>query len=170
LVDTAEHFVEMSPRGYLASELSEELQVQTKDPLLRLVREKRLVRETVFGQLVYCSLDSGKRRLQLLARRLPSPGHPFAILWDPSSDASDEARAAVILFFSVLNEKQRRLYAGLESIRFGKGGDRALANLVGMDVHTIARGRKELLSGDVDVRRLRRPGGGRPSVEKKLQP
>lgn len=169
LIDTAEHFVAESPRGYLSSELSEELLVQTREPLLSLVRKKRLVRETVCGEQLYCSPDSAKRRQQLLTRRLAAPDYQLAILGGSSSEASDEARAALILFFSMLNEKQRRVYAGLESIRFGKGGDRAVANLVGMDVHTVARGRKELLNGDVDVSRLRRPGGGRPPVEKKLQ-
>ena len=37
---------------------------------------------------------------------------------------SHELQAAIILFFSVLDEKQRRLYAGLESQKFGHGGDR----------------------------------------------
>lgn len=169
LIDTAEHFVAESPRGYVASELAEELLVQTRESLLRLVRGKRLARETVCGQRLYCSVDSKKRRQQLLARRLASPDQPIATLWGSSWVASDERRAALILFLSTLNEKQRRVYAGLESIRLGKGGDRAVASLVGMDVHTVARGRKELLNGDVDVARIRRPGGGRPAVEKKLQ-
>jgi hypothetical protein len=169
LIDTAEHFVSESPGGYLASELSEELLVQTREPLLNLVREKRLVRETVCSQHLYCSLDSDKKRQQVLTRRLAASDHPLAVLRGSSSEASDETRAALILFFSMLNERQRRVYAGLESIRFGKGGDRAVSSLVGMDVHTVARGRKELLNGDVDVSRLRRPGGGRPAVEKKLQ-
>jgi len=37
------------------------------------------------------------------------------------------------------------LYAGLESLKAGHGGDRRLAELTGMDVHTVARGRRELL-------------------------
>ena len=36
---------------------------------------------------------------------------------------SDETRENMDLLLSVLNEKQRRLYLGLESIRLGHGGD-----------------------------------------------
>jgi hypothetical protein len=81
----------------------------------------------------------------------------------------DELKAAIILFFSVLDEKQRRLYAGLESLKLGRGGDRALAALTGLDAHTVARGRRELMQQDVQVDRIRRAGGGRKSVEKKLR-
>jgi hypothetical protein len=167
LVDTAEHFVVTSRRGFLASELSSELQVETKEALLKLVRLGRLARECISGVMVYCSPDLERRRQQLLARRLPAPHHPLASLWDASGDNADEARAAVILFLSTLNQKQRRLYAGLESLRQGTGGDRRIAELIGMDVHTVARGRRELLCGDVDTVRVRRPGGGRKAVEKK---
>jgi len=36
-----------------------------------------------------------------------------------------------------------------------------------MDVHTIARGRRELDAHDIQLDRIRKAGGGRPSVEKK---
>ena len=51
--------------------------------------------------------------------------------------------------------------------KFGHGGDRKIADLLGLDVHTVARGRRELFGGEVDPDRVRRPGGGRKSVEKK---
>ena len=72
----------------------------------------------------------------------------------------------VILFWSLLDEQQRRLYAGLESMKLGAGGDRSLAELLEVDVGTVARGRKELLSGDILRDRVRRVGGGRMAVEK----
>jgi hypothetical protein len=81
---------------------------------------------------------------------------------------SDEAKAAVILFMSLLDEQQRRLFAGLESLRHGRGGDRSVAQATGLDPHTIAKGRRELLARDVLVDRRRRPGAGRKAVEKKL--
>ena len=80
---------------------------------------------------------------------------------------SHEVGAAIILFFSLLDERQRRLYAGLESQKFGHGGDRKIADLLGLDVHTVARGRRELFRGEVDPERVRRPGAGRKAVEKK---
>lgn len=73
-----------------------------------------------------------------------------------------------MLFFSLLDERQRRLYAGLESQKFGHGGDRKIAELLGLDVHTVAKGRREVLAGkEVDPDRVRRQGGGRKAVEKK---
>ena len=76
-------------------------------------------------------------------------------------------KAAIILFLSVLDEKQRRLFAGLESLRLGRGGDRRIAAWTGLDPHTVAKGRTELQEHDVQLGRVRRPGGGRPSAEKK---
>ncbi len=46
-------------------------------------------------------------------------------------------------------------------------GDRRTAELLGLDAHTVTRGRRELLGGEVDRSRVRRGGGGRKSVEKK---
>ena len=79
----------------------------------------------------------------------------------------DEVKAAIVLFFSLLDEKQRRLYAGLESLKFGHGGDRRVAELLDLDVGVIARGRQHLLEQDVEVDRVRRVGAGRKRVEKK---
>ena len=76
-------------------------------------------------------------------------------------------KASIVLFFSLLDEKQRRLYAGLESLKIGHGGDRAIAELLGLGVGTVARGRSELLDRDVELERVRRTGAGRKAVEKK---
>ena len=78
----------------------------------------------------------------------------------------DELKAAIVLFFSVLDEKQRRLYAGLESFKWGHGGDRKIADLLGLDVGTVAKGRRDLLTQDVERERVRKVGGGRKSVKK----
>jgi hypothetical protein len=75
--------------------------------------------------------------------------------------------AEIALFYGLLDEQQRRLYAGLESLQHGHGGDRRMAELLGLDVATVARGRRELLAGEVLRERIRREGGGRKSVEKK---
>jgi len=79
----------------------------------------------------------------------------------------DEMRAAIILFYSLLDEQQRRLYAGLESMKLGHGGDSVLAEFLGLDPHTVARGRRQLLDRDVAVGRTRQSGAGRKAVEKK---
>lgn len=69
---------------------------------------------------------------------------------------------------STLDERQRRLYIGLEAQRLGHGGDRLLAQITGLSVDTIAAGRCELQKAQ-PTERIRAPGGGRPPVEKKTQ-
>ena len=81
----------------------------------------------------------------------------------------DELHAAIVLFCSLLDERQRRLYAGLESLKLGHGGDRRIAAVLGLDPSTVARGRQQLLDEDVERVRVRRRGGGRPPTEKTAQ-
>jgi hypothetical protein len=78
-----------------------------------------------------------------------------------------ELKAAIILFFSLLDEQQRRLYAGLEAHKIGYGGDRKIADFLGLDVHTVSRGRRELFGQQVERQRVRRKGSGRRPAEKK---
>jgi hypothetical protein len=75
------------------------------------------------------------------------------------------------LFLSRLDEAQRRWYVALEADRLGPGGERLLAQITGLDEKTIRRGRAELAQGFADRPddRVRRPGGGRPAVEKKTR-
>ena len=74
------------------------------------------------------------------------------------------------LFVSRLDEQQRRWYVALESKKIGYGGDRLLAEISGLDVETIRRGRRELDGGLAErpTEHTRLPGGGQPSAEKKL--
>ena len=73
---------------------------------------------------------------------------------------------------SRLNEQHRRWYVALEAERiFWHGGSERLAQITGMNVNTIRRGRREL-NDDLAGRptdRVRKPGGGRPALEKKVQ-
>ena len=167
LLSTAVAVVEIGEWGYFVEELDNVLHVGTKDALRKLVRDVRLTRERVAGQFLYCARGASPRRQQLVARRalLAAPGAA-----GPLPEAAlmpDEMRAAIVLFFSLLDEKQRRLYAGLEALKTGRGGDAQIADLLGLDVGTVARGRQDLLQQDVAVERVRRAGGGRKSLEKK---
>ena len=49
LVETAEHFIDNSTRGLRSSGLSGDLQVRTKDALLALNSQGRVVRESIAG-------------------------------------------------------------------------------------------------------------------------
>jgi hypothetical protein len=73
------------------------------------------------------------------------------------------------LFLSRLDEQQRRWYVALESKKLGRGGDKRMSEITGMNVETIRRGRRELENSLADrpVDRVRLPGGGRYRVEKK---
>ena len=169
LIDTVEQWVTRADRGYLAPELEAELQVEVKQPLRQLVARQRLAREEFSGRYVYCASDRAKRANQLRQRRAYGTVGALPFSRDPLAATSDDTKAAIILFLSTLDERQRRLYAGLESLRLGHGGDSRLADLTGLDVHTIAKGRTELLQHDGQLDRVRRTGGGRQAVEKKRQ-
>ena len=79
-----------------------------------------------------------------------------------------ELHVQMNFLLSTLDERQRRLYVGLESKRLGRGGDRHLATITGLDVGTIAKGRRELERVEASDH-IRKPGGGRLRVEKKTQ-
>ena len=84
----------------------------------------------------------------------------------------EQARHAQMnLFLSRLDEQQRRWYVALEAERLGPGGEQLLSQITGLDEKTIRRGRAELAAGLLDrpTDRVRVPGGGRPSVEKKTR-
>ena len=166
LLKTAEAIVVESEFGYFVDELDNRLHVGTKDALRKLAGEGRLCREKVDGRYLYCAAEPLIRRRQMLARQTYAERTLGAALPEPEL-MHDELKAAIILFFSLLDEKQRRLYAGLESLKLGHGGDRRMARLLGMGVGAIARGRRELLERDVEVERIRRSGAGREAVEKK---
>lgn len=167
LLSTAEAMVETSEQGRFVDELDNTLHVGTKDALRKLVCDGRLARKKVGGQYLYCSVKPSTRRRQLLTRE--ALRNELAV-GDPLPDDNfmqDELKAAIILFFSLLDEKMRRLYAGLESLKLGHGGDCRIADLLGLAPGTVARGRSQLLSRDIEVGRIRRTGAGRPTLEKK---
>jgi hypothetical protein len=163
---TAEAFIRSSSAGYFAEELSAILHVGTQDVLRQLVQQNRIARELISGLFLYTAIDPATRQRQRLTRRssrsIPTVADASRLEVPP-----DEMRAAIILFYSLLDEQQRRLYAGLESMKLGHGGDSVLAEFLGLDPHTIARGRRQLLDRDVEVGRTRQSGGGRKAVEKK---
>lgn len=166
LVATIESFVNRSSRGWFAGELADALHAEVQDPLHDLVRAERLRRSEVAGRFLYTSADSRQARDQLRSRQtvesVPLIANASALQVSP-----DELKAAILLFYSLLDERQRRLFAGLESIKLGHGGDTILADFLGLDPHTVARGRQQLLEQNVSAGRTRRSGGGRQRIEKK---
>jgi len=142
------------------------LHVEVQDPLHDLVVSGRLRRSHVAGRFLYTSADSRQSRHQIRARQTAS-AVPLVADASALQVSPDELKAAILLFYSLLDEQQRRLFAGLESIKMGHGGDSILADFLGLDPHTVARGRQQLLDRNVAPGRTRRSGGGRKPVEKK---
>jgi hypothetical protein len=166
LLATVETFVNRSPEGLFASDLADALHVEVHDALRQLVEQSRLQRTEVSGLYLYTAIDRSTHRQQFLTRRttqsVPVVADVSAIQISP-----EELKATILLFYSLLDEQQRRLFAGLESMKLGHGGDSILAEFLGLDPHTVARGRQQLLDQNVTTGRTRRSGGGRKRVEKK---
>jgi len=154
LLNTSAALVTTARAGYFAEELQAVVHVVVKDSLRQLAQQDRLHRRELQGRYLYCAAERGRRQEQWAARQA-------------QHGPQDDLQAAIVLFYSQLDEQQRRLYAGLESLEWGHGGDRRMAQLLGLDVGTVARGRQQLLSGQVLRERVRRAGGGRPGAEKK---
>jgi hypothetical protein len=167
LLATVEAFVNRAPRGYFAEELARALHVEVQEPLRQLVEQGRLSRTEIARHYLYTAADLSNRRNQIRARGTVQ-AVPLAVA-DPAllQVSPHELKTAIILFYSLLDEQQRRLYAGMESLRLGHGGDTLLAEFLGLDPHTVGRGRQQLLDQELAVGRMRRPGGGRKLTEKK---
>jgi hypothetical protein len=82
----------------------------------------------------------------------------------------EQSHAQVYLLLDRLDEQQRRHVSGLLSLMLGNGGDSFLERQFGINRHTTRTGKRELIDGfkGVPTDRIRRPGGGRPSLEKKV--
>ncbi len=67
-----------------------------------------------------------------------------------------------------LDERSRRLFAGLLARQLGHGGIDRVREITGLTCVTIRRGVRECEQGqELESDRIRRAGGGRKSVEKK---
>ncbi len=163
LIETALEFIQESTNGYTVAELEALLHVQCKAALLKLYLQKRVEREMRSEGYVYFSMNLTQQRSQRLARTeaaVDLEGRHGAM-------RTHELKAAILLFHSLLDEKQRRLHAGLEAYKLGHGGDGQIAALLGIDRHTVAKGRREIIGNDTGQERIRKVGAGRKAQKKK---
>ncbi len=163
---TCEVLVTDAEAGYATDELEQVLHVGVKDPLRTLAGEGRIVRERRAGRFMHFAADAALRKAQVLARHVWDTAPSDRSLAATVRVVPDELKAAILLFISLLDEQQRRLYAGLESLKLGHGGDRRVADRLALDPGTVAKGRQQLLAGDVPLDRVRQTGGGRTPLEK----
>lgn len=152
LKNTVLYLLKKSEEGYLAKELQEILKVIPHNILLALCRNNQIIREQTGNNFVYFYPDKITTQLKHRKERVFQPVTTYA--------------ECMGLFLKGLNEKQLRLYAGLESIQIGYGGDKAISEKLGINEKTVARGRTELLTKDIDFSRIRNIGAGRPSLKK----
>jgi len=149
LKQTIKMLIENSKTGLTAIDLENELYLKPNEVLLKLVNNKDVSRKKLAGKYVYFSKDKrqSKRQEQLhkesLAKLHVGKMKPELLF--------NELKAVLILFYSILNEKQRRLFAGLESIRAGTGGDTMIADLFGLNIKTVSKGKKELLQNKIII-------------------
>ena len=164
LMETIQSFVKNSAAGYFASELEEILPVFVHNALGRLFASGRLVREQIGDQYLYLSPVLAGNQFITRKKMVTDGVAPSDI---PVKRMTDEqAGEHLRTLLSVLDEKQRRLFLGFESFKLGHGGDIQMAMASGINVKTVARGRKELLAKKIDSGRVRRKGAGRPSLKK----
>lgn len=163
LLVTLQYLIDSAPTGSFAEELEVELGVRVHNALATLHQRARVQRHQIGGAFLYLSTGGGerqlRRRLQILERREAQA----ATRLPDEVPGLDET---LHQFLATLNERQRRLYAGFESLKRGRGGDKRVAEITGLNVKTVTRGRRELIAGEIDLDRVRAPGAGRPSVKK----
>jgi len=167
LLSTTEALVEASEAGYFADELEGVVHVSVNDTLRNLTQSERLCRERMMGRYLYLSCEPSVKEEQRKARRAYEEQASSLGFGAGLRVLPDELKAAIVLFYSLLDERQRRLYAGLESLKLGHGGDTIVAELLGINPKTVGRGRRQLLDQDVEVDRARRAGSGRKTTGKK---
>lgn len=89
--------------------------------------------------------------------------HPYS--------AVAEQHRAINRVLVTLDERNRRRFVGLLAQQGGRGSLRPLIEITGLSRNTIVRGREELEHPKraAPLGRIRRPGGGRLRVEKKIR-
>ncbi len=166
LINTLEHWIGEAEEGLFSEELTNLLHVNVKPSLLKLFKQGRVARIKHIGCYLYCAADPSTMKWQIANREANNASHGTRAIIMGHDWVSDEIKAAIILFVSLLDEKQRRLFAGLESLQFGYGGDNWIAQLLSLDAHTVAKGRRQLIERDILSAGIRGSGAGRPEVKK----
>jgi len=166
LLNTLVNYIDHSENGFFNEELKVLLEVNVSPSLLKLFKQNKIDREKHLGLYLYCSTDPVIKKRQLVNRQANNASQGTRAIIMGDDWVSNEIKAAIILYVSLLDEKQRRLFAGLESLQFGHGGDNWISQLLNLDPHTVAKGRRQLLEHDIQWDGLRASGAGRPDIKK----
>ena len=163
LMEAIPVIVKRSEAGYFASELEELLHVFVHNALGKLYVSGRLMREQIGDQYLYLSPLLAESQILAREKMLIHGVEQSALSVRLTEEQAGEHLKTLL---SVLDEKQRRLFLGFESLRIGHGGDVRMALVAGVNVKTVSRGRKELLAKEIDLDRVRHKGAGRPPLKK----
>lgn len=166
LKNTCHQLLNSSQSGYTTQDMDRILNVSSRLPLLNLYKEEKIFRAKFGGEFVYFSGNKQLKKQQIIIRESQHANTVFTIGKLSTQIITDELKAAILLFYCILDEKQRRLYAGLESLKTGHGGDTLVSELLNIDPETVSKGRKELISGNFEKDRVRKQGAGRPEIKK----
>jgi hypothetical protein len=153
LRDSILQVLKQSTTGYSANELNQLFKIPVYNTVLNLYNKQQIKREQISNEYIYFSVSKYERQLQ---QRRSEALNYFC------SEDDDY----LLLFIATLNEKQKRWFAGLQSLKLGYGGDKIIAQKFGIDVKTVAKGRVELAASDIDLSRIRAAGAGRPALKK----
>ena len=123
-----------------------------QNALRKLVRARRAEREKLDGRYQDLSRTPWRRKRQLRARRVMLARGSAGS--GPGS-GSEQIRQLTGTLVSLRDEGQRQRHAGQGSHRHGHGGDVWVAARLGMFPVTVAKGRQQLLRGDLETGRVR---------------
>lgn len=164
LLNTLHNLIEISEIGYTAHELIEIVKIRVQDALYKLYKSKKICRREINSIYIYFSNNKFNEQLKKRKKSITEKETQQKIKINYSVTEYENYLNKIL---STLNEKQRRLYVGFESIKIGYGGDKRISEITGIDAKTIAAGRKELLNNDINTERIRKEGAGRQSIKKK---
>ncbi|PYU60925.1 MAG: hypothetical protein DMG56_14590 [Acidobacteria bacterium] len=107
-----EAFVQASPNGYYAPELTDVLHVEVQEPLRHLVRQQhRLSRSAIGGRFLYTSMDSALRRRRADQRDQEARGAS-------GGNRSPLPQTTLAYYVQSVEESQRSAITRLEKIMF----------------------------------------------------
>jgi len=108
--------IEASKSGLSSFELEELLHVPVYNTVLDLFKTHKVDRKQIGKEYIYLSLESGNAQFLLRKQEIQQK----------QTTTKDEMDEYLILFMMLLNEKQKRLFAGFESLKLGYGGDKKI--------------------------------------------
>ena len=82
-------------------------------------------------------------------------------------ELESKIKERITCMLPILNEKQRRLYLGIESKVYGYGGISCISRLSKTSRPTIIQGVKDLNNNNMSFLKTRNSGGGRKAIYRK---